>query len=330
MARKRTDDVVSRLYSEGNFKNNPAANRKASYERMYVRTLTEICANRFSWEGLPDEIDVRFLELQLFRSALAVFFWDAEYEKYFALKGAGSGRWNMYDNPIDFRVIGNTMMNRTLKAGAGQVYAAVQDLDEEVKNMDGCVPIWGNTLRTPDWDIVFLQSTKLAEIETTIEITLRAMRKPVMFAVDDNERQSFINLWRNVQEGQPVIFGTETLSGSIEDKIKLFDLGVDKELVLNLQVAKSKIWNETMTLLGINNANQEKRERMVADEVSANDSQVMAVRNSAISARKYAAELINAKYGLNISVDWNETAPMGDTTSFFDVGDPRNAANQGT
>lgn len=327
MARKRTDDFVSRLY--GDFRNNPSANRKSVYERMYIRVLTEIAANRFSWEGLPEEIDKRFLELELFRHALVVFFWDDEYDKYFALRGAGAGKWNMYDNPIDFRVIGNTMMNRTLKAGAGQISAPVDELSEDAKNMEGCVPIWGNTLRTPDWDIVMLQSTKLAEIETTIEITLQAMRKPVLFAVDDNEKQTFMNIWRQHKEGQPVIFGTETLSGAIGDKIQMFDLGVDKELVLNLQVAKSKIWNETMTLLGINNANQEKRERLVADEVSANDSQIMAVRNSAISARQYACDLINEKYGLKISVEWNDTAPMGDTTSFFDKDDPRNSANLG-
>lgn len=322
MARKRTDDFVSRLY--GDFRNNPNTNRKTVYERMYIRVLTEICTNRFSWEGLPDEIDKRFLELELFRHALVVFFWDDNFDKYFALRGSGAGIWNMYDNPTTFKVVGNTMMSRTLKAGAGQISADVKNINEPIKDKEGCVPIWANTLRTPDWDIVYLQSTKLAEIERTIELTIQQMRKMTLFAVDDNERQSFMNIWRQWQEGQPAVFGTETMTSAIGDKIQMFDLGVDKELVLNLQVAKSKIWNETMTLLGINNANQEKRERLVADEVSANDSQVMAVRNSAISARQYAADLINEKYGLDVKVEWNENAPMGDTTSFFDVDDPRN------
>lgn len=300
MSRRRSDNYTDRLM--GDFKNNPTKNRKVLYERMYVRVLTEICANRFKWDGLPDEIDRRFLELELFRRALCVFFWDDEFDRYFALRGSGAGKWNMYDNPVSFNVTGNTMINRMIEAaGPGN---------------KGCVPIWANTMRTPDWDIVMLQSTKLAETERTIEITLQLMRSPYIIGVDDNERLSFINVLRQVQEGQLAVFGTQALTESLKDKMTMLDLGIDKEMVLNLQIAKSKIWNETMTLLGINNANQEKRERLVADEVSANDSQIMAIRNSALSARQYAVEQINKKYSLNVSVEWNETAPMGLTDSF--------------
>lgn len=314
MSRRRKDNAIDYLW--GNYKNNPAVNRKNLYEQMYMRVLTEICTNRFRWEGLPDEIDRRFLELQLFRQALCVFFWDKEYDRYFALRGSGMGRWNFYDNPTTFNVVGNGMITRLLEAGKPLLDAKGNVLRES------CIPIWANTLRVPDADIVYLQSTKLADVERTIEIALIAMRKPYLFAIDDNEKQTFINVWRQVQEGQPAIFGTNSLGDGLDEKIKLFDLKIDKELVLNLQIAKSKIWNETMTLLGINNANQEKRERLVADEVSANDSQIMAVRNSALSSRQYAAEWINLTYDLDVKVEWNETAPMGMTDSFAQYVDP--------
>jgi hypothetical protein len=186
-----------------------------------------------------------------------------------------------------------------------------------------CVPIWANTVRVPDWDLVLLQATKLAEIERTIEINLMAMRKPFVFAVEDTERLTFQNVWRQVQEGEPVIFGTQTLGEPLDSKIKLFDLKIDKDLVINLQLAKAKIWNETMTFLGINNSNQDKRERLVVDEVGANDQQVSAARNSAMGARKYAVEQINRKYSLAVSVEWNEDetiqtgsdGPMGNSGS---------------
>ena len=294
MSRKR-DHVEEYLY--GPFRGNAPRDRKALYETMFMRTLTEFATNRFKWAGLPEEIDKRFLELELFRHALVVFYYDNDnYDRYLALRGSGAGKWNMYDNPTTFTVTGNTMVNRRLQAGRE------------------CVPIWANTLRVPDWDLVLLQSTKLAEIERTIEINLQAMRKPFLFAVDEHERQSFVNLWRQVQEGQPAIFGTETLSGSLDDKVKLFNMGIDKDIVLNLQISKSKIWNETMTYLGIDNANQDKRERLVADEVAANDAQIHAARNAALNARQYACEQINKKYGLNVSCEWNEDAALMSNT----------------
>jgi hypothetical protein len=61
-----------------------------------------------------------------------------------------------------------------------------------------------------------------------------------------------------------------------------------------------------MTLLGINNANQDKRERLVTSEVSANNSQVLLARQVALDARRDACNRINKRYpNLNISVHWN-------------------------
>lgn len=291
MSKRKRDHVEEYLY--GPFRGNPPRDRKALYETMYMRVLTEFATSRFKWTGLPEEVDRRFLEYELYRHALVVFFYDdKDYDRYFALRGSGAGMWNMYDNPTVFSVVGNTMVNRKLNAGSE------------------CIPIWANTMRVPDWDLVLLQATKLADIERTIEINLQAMRKPWIIAVDDNERLTMENVWRQAQEGQPVIFGTETLGAGLRDKISLFDLKIDKDLVLNLQIAKAKIWNETMTFLGIDNANQDKRERLVAQEVAANNDQVSAARASALGAREYACEMINRKYDLDVSVEWNSNNEM--------------------
>jgi hypothetical protein len=291
VSKRKRDHVEEYLY--GPFRGNAPRDRLALYETMYMRILTEFATNRFKWTGLPDEIDRRFLEYELFRHALVVFFYeDKNFNRFFALRGSGAGAWNMYDNPTRFTVSGNNM--------AGKLPAHINGRD--------CVPIWANTMRVPDWDLVLLQSSKLASIERTIEINLMAMRKPFLFAVNDNERLTFQNMWRSVQEGEPAVFGTDVFQGNtLDDKIKLFDMKIDKDLVINLQLAKAKIWNETMTMLGINNSNQDKRERLVADEVGANDAQVSAARNSAMGARKYALSLINRRYPeLNVQVEWNE------------------------
>lgn len=300
MSRKKRDYVDEYLY--GPFRGNAPRDRHALYETMYMRILVEFASNRFKWTNLPAEIDKRFLEYELLRHALVVFFHEdeesnprgegfAHFDRFFALRGSGVGKWNMYDNPTSFTITGNNtggMLPTRLKAGKQ------------------CIPIWANTMRTPDWDLMLLQATKLAEIERTIEINLMAMRKPFLFAVSDIEVQTFTNVWRQVAEGDPVIFGTQGLGDNFDSKVKLFDLKIDKDLVINLQLAKAKIWNETMTMLGINNSNQDKRERLVADEVAGNDQQISAARNSTVGARKYAAEQINAKYNLDVQVEWNE------------------------
>ena len=303
MSKRRSKrDGAGMLYAD--FQGNESRDRTVLYERMYARILTELCINRFEWENLPPEIDSRFLEYTLFRNGLCVFFHDERYDRYFALQGSGSGRWNMYDNPIAFTVVGNGMISREMKATE-------------------CVPIWANATRSPEHDIQRIYAPKLASIERTIEINLNAMRTPYIVAVDENERLTYQNMLRSIMAGEPAIFGTKNLmSGTgFDEKIKVFNTGVDRETVLNLQVAKSKMWNECMTLLGVNNANQDKRERLVADEISANDSQVSSVRDISLNARQQACDLINERYDLDVSVKWRDNEVMlepeiGGTTDY--------------
>lgn len=290
MSKRKRDYVEEHLY--GPFRGNAPRDRLALYETMYMRVLMEMAINRFKWTNLPEEIDRRFVEYELFRHALVVFFKEEKnFNRFFALRGSGAGMWNMYDNPTTFTVTGNSMAAfLPNKLGAKE-----------------CVPIWANTLRVPDWDLVLLQATKLAEIERTIEINLMGMRKPWVIAVEESERMTFANVWRQAEEGAPVIFGTQAMGPEqLREKLHLLDLKIDKDLVLNLQISKSKIWNETMTMLGINNSNQDKRERLVADEVAGNDQQISAARNSSMGARKYAVEQINRMFNLDVQVEWNE------------------------
>lgn len=57
--------------------------------RMYYEMLQQMSCSVYRWEGLPPEIDQRFLELTLFNRGLSVFFHDdAEYDAYFATMGA--------------------------------------------------------------------------------------------------------------------------------------------------------------------------------------------------------------------------------------------------
>jgi hypothetical protein len=291
MSRKKNDLVYTQYYEphlNGGQRNNPTNNQQWLTERMYMRVLTELCANRFKWVGLPDTVDERFLELTLFYHGLAVFYWDKDIDRYLTLRASGAGRTNMYDNPTSFTVTGGAMINKTLGP----------------KN---CVPIWSNYLRTPDLDIVMLYSKKLADIDRTIEICARNMRQTKVIRTTEDQRQSWVNLVRQMMEGQEVVFGTRQLN--MED-IDVMDLAPHPEMLPNLQIAKVKMWNECMTLLGINNANQEKRERLVADEVSANDQQIAATRAINMNARVQACEQINRMYKrLNVSVRFNLDAP---------------------
>lgn len=298
----RTGDGVDQLYYTphlmgvmGKQKRNPAAQRLALIERMHMRTFTEMAVNRFKWENLPDSVDARFLEMTLFKNALSVFYKedDEKYgpNAYFALQGSASGQSNMMDNPTAFTVYRNLVGSKMLKRSE-------------------CVPIWSNYMRIPDLDVVYIYASRLADIDRSIEINAHNARKPKVITVGESNRLSATNMNSQIDEGQSVIFVNGQAGGYDPDMIQGFDLGVDHDMLEKLHILRTRIMGEFMTTLGIDNANQDKKERMVASEVDANNGQVMSMRAVNLQARRQAANAINDRYGLNVKVSYNIDADM--------------------
>lgn len=272
-------------------------------ERMYQRHLTELCINRFKWEGFPEEIDgevLRFLELNTFYRGVTLFHKNKTNNKFFLSRAAGTGPINGYDNPTQWTTLG---------MGTG--------FEQQTLSDDECVPIYCNALRTPDTDVVNLFAMKLANLDRTIELNIKNLRYTKIVTVDESQRLTWANLMRQIEQGDPFVLGTSQLN--IPGSVQALDVGGHPETLPKLLEAKSKLWNECMGLLGLNNANMDKKERLVTDEVSANDEQVMASRNIHLKARKAAADKINAMFGLNVYVVFD---PMEGTTIPGTVSEP--------
>ena len=73
----------------------------------------------------------------------------------------------------------------------------------------------------------------------------------------------------------------------------------------------NSLMNELLTFLGINNNNTDKKERLLVDEVNANNEFILVNIEHMYEERKLACELINEKFGLNITVERREVDVYG-------------------
>ena len=143
-----------------------------------------------------------------------------------------------------------------------------------------------------------LYAIRLARVMRTIDLNVEAQKTPLLITCPENQKLALENVYKKYKGNAPVIY---TDSEFNLDSVKV--LKTDAPFVADkLTDYKHDLWNEVMTFLGVNNANQDKRERLVADEVGANDEQIEQARYNMLDARKEACRKINEMFGLNIDV----------------------------
>lgn len=283
------DGVKHRVYHQHipQLANDAVDDRTTVLENLYRRVLKELCANRFEWKNLPGDITNRFIETTLAQNALSVFYYDTTYNQYMSLRGSPMGALDYMDEPISYLVTGNLFINKTLSA-------------------DDVVPIWANYYREPDTDIVEIYAHKLAMIDRSIEIMILNARTPVILAASENQKLSASNVMRMIYEGKAVIPVKPNFN--VSDMVQSLDMGIKPDAIEKMHIVRTRLWSECMGLLGIDNANQDKKERLVAAEVDANAEQVSTMKAVNLNSRQYAARLINEKWPMPapISVDFKK------------------------
>ena len=254
----------------------------ATYQQYYMR-LMELSIAMFEWKNVPDEIDIRFLELILFSEGKAVFFKDEVLDEYLTLQFTVNGRLNFYHIPIRRR--------------AFAINGYQRELDES-----NSVIIYNNMLHTPSKLDVEMMSRRLYDLDRAIDVNAKAQKTPVLIQASDSQRLTMKNLYKQYEGNEPFIFGNKALD---IDGLKV--LKTDAPYVADkLYDLKTKYWNEALTYLGISNTNITKKERMITDEVTRNMGGVIASRYSRLESRRKACEEINKLFGLDLWVDFRE------------------------
>lgn len=102
----------------------------------------------------------------------------------------------------------------------------------------------------------------------------------------------------NYDGNAPVIYGDKNL-----DVIDFEVLQTNSPYVADkLQEYKRNVWSEALSFLGVNNVADEKAERLVTDEVNANNEMIDLSAQTMLLTRQQAAKELNENYGFNVEV----------------------------
>lgn len=256
---------------------------------QYVNRLTELSISMFKWDGLPDTVDERYLELHLFLNGSMVYFKD-DVIGDLCLDCMPHGQLDVYGNPILRRA-----------------YSGYNNYNKLLKYTDSVI-IWNNLMRTNSVLDVKMFARRLYNLDRIIDVNANAQKTPVLVQGTEKQRLTLLNVYKEYDGNSPVIFGDTNID---LNSLKVLQTGApyvsDK-----LYELKTQIWNEALTYLGISNVSFQKRERLISDEVIRSQGGTVASRYSRLSTRQKAAKEINKMFGTNISVDYREDFQVPD------------------
>lgn len=249
--------------------------------QYYLELLKEIAVSRFIWDGLPDTVDPRFLEMSLLTDGQAIFFNDEDIG-HLALKTMTSGQFDLYGVPIDRTAYASNGYQKSLKK-------------------ENSVIIYNNMLRTPTMMQIEMFAGRLTELDRVIDVNIRAQKTPIVLICDEKQRLTLKNLYKEYDGNAPFIFGDKNL-----DLKQVTSINTGAPYVADkIYQQKTNIWNEFLTYIGVPNLRETKKERLIQDEVARSLGGTIAARNSALNARQQAADEINRMFNIDISVKFN-------------------------
>ena len=278
---------------------------------FYYRQLYMKLFSIYRFKELPEIQDKDFLQETLFREGVMCAFTPNNSAGPILLNGSATG-YNMFYHPSQFIIANPVLGNYTLNIG----------VDCELLDLGHCA---GDFYSFEP--LVVRYATLLASIDGSLNMTLMNSRVAQVFTSDSNATlKTMQKIYDDVSEGKPAVFVAKGLRDDIEMK-PYFNNVKNTYIGTELLQDRQTIMNQFLTEIGINNANTQKRERLITAEADSNQGEVKAIVDEVLDRMNICFGKINAMFGTNMSVELNtkvvETLREGGVDDVTDRGDTK-------
>ena len=253
---------------------------------MYRDEMLTLAENVFEFKNLPEFIDVSYLNKVLLRNGSIAFFKD-EVLGVIALPYDVIGNFDIYGRPREIMC----------RAANGTYYKKLK--------YGEFVIMYDNNGRYPIYIDILQMAERISLSKRTIDVNIVQQRTPRIWKTSQDKKRTLQDMLSEIDGMEENIATYESIdiddmnvilapAPYVADKI---DLHLDKE------------WAEFYRLIGVANLIEQKKERMIKDEMSASQGGTIASRFSRFEPRKRAIEEINKKFKTNIEVSYYDGDP---------------------
>ena len=259
---------------------------------MYFRQMLTLAENVFKFSNLPENIDLAFLNKILVRNGAIAWFNDEDLG-VIALPYSSVMSKDVYGRPNSIMVEGENGYTRNLKNTA--------------KKTEFVIMYDNNSLYPIYLDICQI-AERIALCVRTEDVNIKQQRTPRIWKTPQDKKLSI----------QRAVDNIDAFSDTVEtyESTKLQDLSailapapyVSDKIDQHLD----KLWAEFFRLIGVANLQEQKRERLIRDEMVVSQGGTVASRFSRFNPRERAVEKINELFGTNIEVSYYDGEPSSE------------------
>ena len=258
--------------------------RLRNYFRKY---LLQKAISVFKWT-LPDEWDRDYFLYTLYCQGFISVLYTPRYGTI--CQQCAPGGYNLYYRP-SYVIVTNPLLKETLTL----------NIDED------CVLIKLQPDYSSILDIVGYYADQLALASEAMGVNLVNTKTGTVFGAENKaQAESYKKMFDNLSEGDPaVVIGKKLLNDDGSPNWFPFTQHV-KEGYITSDVLSDMRKIEAMfdTEIGIPNANTDKRERLISDEVNANNVETATRSELWLETIRKELEKANKMFDLKLSVDW--------------------------
>ena len=264
----------------------------------YINRLYKMLVSRFTFDDLPDTFDHAIVKSVFTLGVLGVI--DSG-QGIYCLPCSPYGL-DVYDNPTKFSVSNHHIIKTDYVIG----------VDGELIYIDR----YAGSFMTA-YPILLHYAEKLASVDQSINMSLINSRVAFMFrASNTQELNSYKLMYDEITQGKPAVFMRKATNDDGEHV--LFNNVKNTYVGNDLIMTKRQIMNEFLSIIGVNNANTDKRERLNADEVHANDIELCTTIHEWLRNLQESVARVNSLFGFNIDVhltDYENELPESEVES---------------
>lgn len=262
--------------------------RSAKLTRFFRKYLLQKAISVFDWT-LPKEWDKNYFLYTLYGAGVIAIL-NTERYGVICQNCAPGGKLNLYYRPSNI-IVTNPLLPRTLERTI--------DVDCAVLHL---MPDY-----SPITDIVAYYADQLALASEAMGVNLVNVKTGTVFGAGGKaEAEAYKKMYDQLSEGNPaVVIGKNLLDDQGKPAWFPFTQNVKESYVVSDIISDMrKIEAQFDTMVGIPNANTDKRERLVTDEVNSNNVETAALAGLWLETLQKDIDTANELFGIGLKVDW--------------------------